>query len=308
MWFQMPMVITNNASSFKRYNHCWEKGKEHEWIHPQDPISIKENVYGTDRFHKLFGAILRHHFPDEKACYVAGVRCEESPKRLMSLTYATCYKDVTWGSGLAKKKNEPTHITFYPLYDWGYSDIWKYIHDNKLPYCHIYDELFRQGKPIRDMRISNLHHETAIQDLLWVQEIEPKTWEKLSVRIDGADAIKHLDKEAFSCPSKLPYMFKTWKEYSEHLAENIIQDEENKAKYYKHIAKNEKYLINKLITADYYRKCIDTILSSDWDFTKLNNFTTGYEFYTLKRYVDKKITLDELHADRKFDKYVKGLI
>ena len=24
-WFQMPMVITNNASSFHRYNYCWNE-------------------------------------------------------------------------------------------------------------------------------------------------------------------------------------------------------------------------------------------------------------------------------------------
>lgn len=308
MWFQMPMVITNNASSFKRYNYCWEEGEEENWIHERDPISIKENVYGTDRFHELFGAIIRHHFPNEKACYVAGVRCEESPKRLMSLTYARCYKDVTWGTSLRKKKSDPDYITFYPLYDWSYSDIWKYIHDNNLPYCNIYNELYRQGKKVRDMRISNLHHETAVQDLLWVQEIEPKTWEKLSHRIDGADAIKHLEAKAFSCPAKLPYMFKDWKEYSDYLAENIIQEQQYRDLYYKEIGKYDKYLINDLVRSDFYRHCVGTILASDWDFTKLHNFTTGYEFYTLKRYVDKKITLDELDADRKFAKYVEGLI
>ena len=29
-WFQMPMVITNNASSYNRYSYCWQEGKEDE--------------------------------------------------------------------------------------------------------------------------------------------------------------------------------------------------------------------------------------------------------------------------------------
>ena len=44
MWFQMPMVITNNASIDERYCYCWQEGKEEEWIHEKNPLSIKENV------------------------------------------------------------------------------------------------------------------------------------------------------------------------------------------------------------------------------------------------------------------------
>src|ERR1035437_6333627 len=82
-WLQMPMVITNNASSYERYAQCWKAGED--WIHPQNPISIKENKYGTDRFHDLFAAFLKVEFP-VKTCYISGVRTEETPKRFMSIT------------------------------------------------------------------------------------------------------------------------------------------------------------------------------------------------------------------------------
>ena len=42
-WFQMPMVITNNASSYNRYSYCWNEDERDKWIHEKDPISIKEN-------------------------------------------------------------------------------------------------------------------------------------------------------------------------------------------------------------------------------------------------------------------------
>lgn len=305
MWFQMPMVITNNASSYERYNYCWDLEKEADWLHEKDPIAITENIYGTERFHELFEAIFAVHFPDEKACYVAGVRTEESPKRLMSLTHGLTYKDVTWGKLLNKKKQ---HYTFYPLYDWSYSDIWKYIFDKKVSYCKIYDFFYRHGKKVHDMRISNLHHETAIQDLLWVQEIEPKLWEKLSKRIDGADSIKQLQKNSFTAPKKLPYMFRDWEEYAMHLAKHVVQDDDNRELLMKEIEKYRKYMINDFVKVDLYRKVVDTILSSDWDFTKLTNFSTGYNFYTLKLFVDGKMTQDVLFNSRKYDKYVKGLI
>ena len=78
------------------------------------------------------------------------------------------------------------------------------------------------------MRISNVHHETAIRSLLLIQEIEPKTWEKVTKRIDGANTIKHLKEDAFHCPKELPTMFTSWKEYAQHLIDNLVQDQKNR--------------------------------------------------------------------------------
>lgn len=219
-WFQMPMVITNNASSYERYSNCWDLKDQEKWIHEHDPISIKENIYGTDRFHELFEAILKVEFSGIKTCYLAGVRTEESPKRFVALTQNLTYKWITWGKRLYDKFE---HYTFYPIYDWSYTDVWKYIQENNIQYNRVYDGMYQHGVKINEMRISNLHHETAIQVLMLVQEIEPETWNKVVRRIDGASSIKHIKKNSFQCPKQLPPMFKDWEEYAYHLAENIIQ-------------------------------------------------------------------------------------
>ena len=41
MWYQMPMVITNNASSYNRYSYCWDEKEKDHWIHDKHPLSIK---------------------------------------------------------------------------------------------------------------------------------------------------------------------------------------------------------------------------------------------------------------------------
>jgi predicted phosphoadenosine phosphosulfate sulfurtransferase len=234
MWFQMPMVITNNASSYERYSECWNPQKKDSWIHPYNPLSIKENKYGTNRFHDLFEKIFKVEFKDQKSCYLAGVRTEEAPKRFVALTHSLTYKWITWGKVLNKKLN---HYTFYPIYDWSYTDVWKYIYDNKILYNKVYDAMYQHGVKVPDMRISNLHHETAIQVLLLVQEIEPSTWNKVANRIDGASSIKHIKKNSFTCPKELPYMFKDWEDYANHLANNIIQDNNNKKLFFKKIGR-----------------------------------------------------------------------
>ena len=284
-WFQMPMVITNNASSYNRYSYCWEEGKEDKWIHPKSDISIKENVYGTNRFKELFGRIFNVEFKNQKSCYLSGVRTEESPARFVALTDSVTYKEITWGKTLNKEKE---HYTFYPIYDWSYTDVWKFINENNYSYNKIYDEMYRHGVKINDMRISNLHHETAIQALLLVQEIEPKTWNKIADRVDGASSIKHIKGNSFKCPKELPEMFESWKEYALHLAKHIIQEDKNRETLFKVIERERKIYTDALVEESLFKAIINTILSSDWDYTKLANWRISAHVYTYRKYKQGK--------------------
>lgn len=279
-WFQMPMVITNNASSFNRFSYCWAIKDKDKWIHPQHELSIKENKYGTERFHDLFQKILGKEFKNEKSCYLAGVRTEESPKRFVSLTSALTYKWITWGKVLNKKKE---HYTFYPIYDWSYTDVWKFINDNGIGYNKVYDKMYQLGLPITEMRVSNLHHETAIRSLITAQEIEAETWNKLCERIDGASSIKHIQKNSFTCPTELPNMFNNWEEYAMYLSENIIQDRDNYEKLNKLIEVERDLYSGEQINAAFWKTIINTILSSDWDFTKFTNWKISPLVNTYRR-------------------------
>lgn len=279
-WYQIPMVITNNASTTSRYHYCWAENEKEDWIHPQDPISIKENKYKTNRFHDLFRNIANVDFPDN-TCYVAGVRTEEAPKRFVSLTNGATYKYITWGKQLNKKRGQ---YTFYPVYDWSYTDVWKYIQENKIKYNTVYDEMYRHGVTVNNMRVSNLHHETAIQALLLVQEIEPDTWNKVSKKIEGANTIKHIQKDSFACPRELPYMFENWKSYALHLAKNLVPDPENKALLDKTIERYKIFQTERPAT-DFWKVIINTILSSDFDFTKLKNHTMRGQCDTYRRFI-----------------------
>ncbi len=275
-WYQMPMVITNNASSYNRYNYCWDEKDKDKWIREKVDISIKENKYGTDRFHELFGAIMAKDMPQNSAKF-AGVRAEESPRRSMALTESTTYKDITWGNKENPKLNQ---YTFYPIYDWSYTDVWKYILDNNIEYNKIYDKMYQYGLDIRSMRVSNLHHETAIQSLTYVQEIEPETWNKVAERIDGANTIKHIKKNSFTCPAILPFMFSDWKEYALYLANNIIQEDKYRDMLLHQVELHEKRYLDEPIKTEFWRTIINTILSSDWDFTKFLNWTQSLDVFS----------------------------
>ena len=85
LWYQMWIKIENATSSQERFMDCWGPEDEYKWMRLKEDISIKENNYGTTKFADIFGAILKKDYKDKKTCYIAGVRTEESPARLMGL-------------------------------------------------------------------------------------------------------------------------------------------------------------------------------------------------------------------------------
>lgn len=280
-WLQIPFVMTNNASSNETLVPVWDENNKEGWVRDKHPISYKENVYGYDRFHGLFERILKYHYPDQKAAFLTGMRGQESPTRLIGMTTALTYKYVTWGKTLEKGR----YYNFHPLYDWMHSDVWKYIHERKIQYNKIYDGMYSMGVNIKDMRISNLHHETSIPSLMLVQELEPDTWNTLSRKIDGVNTIKHIQSNSFKCPQEYPEMFESWKEYAFHLAKHMIPEKKHQISWQaNHDRLVELYTKNPDITKAFYRALINTILSSDWDLTKLGNFIAQPDVATYRRY------------------------
>ena len=266
-WLQVPIKLFNATSVNEDWLYCWEQGKE--WIREKDKISYKENVWGTDRFVKLFRKFIEKESKNKKACMISGVRVEESQGRYLGCTQEKTYKYITYG---AKYNN--IQYNFYPIYDWKYLDIWKSIHDNKWDYNIVYDYQYRYGIQIMDMRVSNLHHETAVKNLFYLQEVEPDTYNKLAKRLKGIDSACKLDDNYFV--KELPYMFKDWEEYCFFLLEKLIVDKDKKNRLKKQIISFSNKLKDVLSEKRIYRFCIQSILCNDYHGTKLHNARTKH--------------------------------
>lgn len=294
MWFQMPIRLTNSTSNEQHYLHCWEDGSE--WMREKVPYAITENDYGTDRFHELFPAIYKKHWDGQRLAVLAGVRAEESPARLAGLTTAATYKWVTWGKHPNKSRE---HYNFYPLYDWSYTDIWKSIHDNKWSYSKAYDYFYQYGVSPTKMRVSNLHHETAVHQLFYLQEIERETWNKLTKRLGGINQARHMTKEDMFQAKKLPYMFKDWREYRDHLLVNLVTDQEYQDAMRKKF--NQMDTVYALIKdiSKLHKVHVATVLAQDIDFTKCSNFEQSPYAITYRRWKrgDTKFVQRSEHRD-----------
>jgi predicted phosphoadenosine phosphosulfate sulfurtransferase len=270
LWLQVPFRLFNATSHREQWLHCWNPDDEANWIRPKESNSLHENVYGIDRFTGLLDAAIAHHFP-APACQIAGVRCEESPARLQGLTSYATYQDITWGSKTNKKRG---YYTFYPLYDWTLYDVWKAIHEGDWKYCRLYDLMYQYGIPLLEMRVSNVHHETAIKSLRFLQEVEPETWDKIAARVQGVNAVSRAW-EAYTCPKELPFMFTDWLEYRDHLLQNLVTDAESRERMRKLFESADRRFDDGVRAA--LTKCqIAMVLTGDYHGTKLQSFTASH--------------------------------
>lgn len=282
IWLQVPIILFNATTNDtdKMWLHCWRPGET--WLREKEDISLKENIYGTDRFHEMFPAYLKTVYPNEPACYLVGMRVEESPKRAVAINRPgkNKFKWMLWSKPFGND-----HYNFYPIYDWELTDIWYAIEKFGWKYCALYDYQYSYGVPASKMRLSNLHHETAIQCLWYMQEIEPDNWNRLTRRLDGINTCAQLKDDLFEIKS-LPYMFSSWFEYRDYLLENLIDEPEMREKF-RHLFNAKRFLDclgNPRFEEDYCKACIRTLLKNDFEGASIENFAANPNVIAYKKF------------------------
>lgn len=279
-WLQVPFRLFNATSHTDQWLECWKEGGP--WLRPKEPNSIHENELGTDRFAEMFKGYARRYFPDKSHCCIGGVRADESPARKAGLTNYETFRGKTWGNKEDAKRN---HYTMYPIYDWTYRDVWKAIHDNGWPYCKLYDYQYQHGVDVRSMRVSSVHHETAINSLKYMHEVEPDTWAEMVKRTGASNAVAQCP-AAYSLPKELPAAFSDWQEYRDYLLENLVTDQEVKEKFKKSF-KQQEALWKPVILEKLWKCHVAAVLVNDYHGTKYSSFRTANMKY-LKRAGSKK--------------------
>lgn len=214
MWYQVPIFMTNAASQQQLFLWAWGEGEK--WVREKHPLAIhKINKKYPKRFHKFNLWVGQNLRKLEGSCVsIVGLRAEESPDRRFVMFGED--SELFW----LRRKNEPHKA--YPIIDWKYTDVWKYLIENNLKYNKIYDKMYMLGGDLRTFRVSNLVHEKAFRCLTDLQELEPETYDKLEERLQGVHTAAIYGKENLVYSIKeLPENFKTWKEYKDFLLSSI---------------------------------------------------------------------------------------
>lgn len=224
MWLQIPFHLTNATSVDEGQLIAWEPGKHKIWMRTKGGMNIKakpwdekDEVFRSGyKWLDFYGVIQNFERTFQGAAFIVGLRAAgESPNRWRAVVKNPVLVDgvpVYWGT--QKGENQ----AFYPIYDWNYSDVWRYIHSNQLRYSRIYDFQFKKGYSLLHMRVSSLIHERAFKSICDLPEFEPKTYEKLRKRIKGIALVQETGKNAkLFRARKLPKNFKSWISYRDFL-------------------------------------------------------------------------------------------
>ncbi len=272
-WYQVPIFMTNAASHQQLFLWAWGKGEK--WVREKHPLAIQsiEKKY-PKRFYKFNLWVMQQLREKYGASFVSiiGLRAEESPDRRFVMFGED--SDLFW----LRRKVKPDKC--YPIIDWKYTDVWKYLIDNNLKYNKIYDKMYMLGGNLRYFRVSNLVHEKAFRCLVDLQELEPETFDKLEERLQGVHTAAMYGKENLMYSIKeLPKQFNTWKDYKDFLLDSIHPDLKRLFEYqWSRFGDTEDVGANKYM--------VKRILLCDWE----GNITWNrdYEFnYTKDQILEK---------------------
>ena len=223
MWLQVPFRLTNATSLTESQLICWEPGQHKIWMRPKKSYSIqhppwdrnRETVRDKVKGFGFYDAIDNFNRCFPGAAFLVGLRATESMNRWRTMAKHPVTiggEQVYWGTG------KDGNVSLYPIYDWNFSDVWRYIHDEKLRYSKIYDHQFRKGFAINEIRVSSLIHEKSFKSLVELPEFEPKTYDRLLKRVKGISFAQETGKTAKMFKArKLPKNYRSWRQYRDFL-------------------------------------------------------------------------------------------
>lgn len=223
LWLQIEFYLTNATSLSESQLKCWEQGKHKEWMRQKKNNNIFFPPWGDNvKFRTgyswldFYGVIDNFESCYTNTAFLVGLRAAgESPNRWRAVVKNPVNVNnnkIYWGT--QKMNNQ----IFYPIYDWNFHDVWKYIAINKLKYSKIYDFQFKKGFGISEMRVSSLIHERSFKSLCELPEFEPKTYNKLLKRIKGISFVQETGKNSkMFRVRKLPKQFTSWITYRDFL-------------------------------------------------------------------------------------------
>ena len=214
LWYQVPLRLTNATSHADYWLRAWDPDARDLWMREKDPVAIHrvDDPY-PDRFYDFFA--WNEGRATVPTAHVVGLRSRESFNRFRAVTKSAGHRDWEWSTST----RNPLAARVYPIYDWDFGDVWKFIADEGVPYNTHYDRMFaKYGANVSKMRVSNLIHEQAFRCLVDLQEFEPDTYDRLVRRLGGVHCAALYGAEAYVLDAKkLPAAFATWRAYRDYL-------------------------------------------------------------------------------------------
>lgn len=226
-WLQIPFNLTNSVDIGDGQLHCWESSQRKNWMHKRSSSNIlnppwthETTVRDKRKGFGFYDVMDNFEAGFDRCAHLVGLRADESLNRYRAMVKNPGYKEIFWSTARTKGS-----VNFYPLYDWAFNDIWKYMDTYKVRHHAYYDFAFLKGTPVNAMRVSSLIHEKSFKAIQELPEFEPQTYEKLLARCKGISFAQETakDKKVFKCQT-LPKNYTKWVEYRDFLLKTFSVD------------------------------------------------------------------------------------
>jgi len=190
-WICVPMLLRNAVTNYEPRWICWDKDKKAIWVR-EKPLQAKTDkdypFFVSEMEFEEFIILFSEWYGQGKlTAGFVGIRADESLHRYCAI--------ATWEKKglLFNKYRWTTKIVdncynIYPIYDWKTEDIWRY--HSKYPeksHNKIYDRMAMAGVKISQQRLCQPFGDDQRRGLWLYHILEPETWFKLIVRVNGAN-------------------------------------------------------------------------------------------------------------------------
>lgn len=238
-WICLPINLRNASSVEEPFWCAWEPGREQDWVRPmpKHPAVISDPSYFPfyryrmefEEFIPAFNEWLSRDIP---TAVLVGIRSDESLNRYLAVKQRARIKKRAWtASGeskpvqwSARDHHKSRAVTFFPIYDWRFEDLWRYIGERDLAYNRLYDQMYRAGIAFSQMRICQPYGDDQRKSLDLYHRIEPETWFRIVCRVSGANFAARYSRQqllGYRGGLGLPAHFGSWRAYSEFLLHSL---------------------------------------------------------------------------------------
>jgi len=190
-WCCLPLLLRNAVTNFEPRWICWDNSKKDLWVReiPEIAKTVKDFEFFVpnmefEEFMILFGDWYGKGKPT--AAFI-GIRADESLHRYCAIATwdkeGRQHKDYIWTT-----KVYGNVYNIYPIYDWKTEDIWRYHAKFKDKiYNKVYDKMHKAGVKLSQQRLCQPYGDDQRQGLWLYHILEPDTWSKLIMRVNGAN-------------------------------------------------------------------------------------------------------------------------
>ncbi len=232
-WICLPLNLRNASSATHPYWTCWDPDARDRWIRPlpeapgviSDPAAFAWFKPGME-FEQFVPRFNEHVAGEGTVACLVGIRSDESLNRWKAVKKQDRQKKCAWNGiqWTARNHAKSRAVSMFPIYDWRFEDLWKYVGTHGLSYNRLYDRMYLTGMPFSEMRICQPYGDDQRKGLDLFHRIEPETWARVVERVEGANFAAYYAGQKFlgyQGGTGLPPAFSSWKQYVDFLAQTL---------------------------------------------------------------------------------------